>query len=245
MIKKNKNTLLILIGIFLLLFFYRFSPRRIEFLGHYDKIWSHRVNEVDKLKSAQRYFNGVELDITYLPELKKLELYHPGIASSKISLEEYLKVIPDEEKLGLWLDIKGLNNQNKKEILQLLQKRLKPYPNLASRNIIIESLDAKSLDIFNSKNFRTSYYLNLDSIGNPLQTKENIQKTLQQQNYLELSSDFKNYDFVSENFPQQSKNFWILTTTYNLSIFSDYSVIQKIFKDSSVQTVLTPYNHLF
>jgi hypothetical protein len=245
MIKKNKITFLILIGIFLLLFLYRFSPRRIEFLGHYDKIWCHRVNETDKLKSAQRYFNGVELDITYRPELKKLELHHAGIASSRISLEEYLKIIPTEINLGLWLDIKELNNDNKEEILQLLQQRLKSYPHLVYSNIIIESLQAKPLDIFHENKFRTSYYLTLDSIGNPLQSKGNIKKILQQQNYLELSSDFRNYAFLTKNFPQRNKNFWVLTTTYNRNIVKDFPIIKELLNDEHVRTVLTPYNYLF
>lgn len=125
---------------------------------------------------------------------------------------------------------------------QLIQQT--PYRHNKAR-IIIESQHPQSLAIFKEKGFRTSYYI-VPKVSDLKPSARDslimaIKTTLRQHPELELSSDYRNYNFLRHNFPLTSKNSWIMMSSYDLDIISDYQIIRSMLRDSSVKTVLTPY----
>ena len=88
-----------LIGV--LLFFavvYNYNPYQFEFLGHYDKIWAHRVNTLEKLSFSTPFFNGVELDLVYTDGV--LDITHPPTPSIGLNLEAYLEALNPSDSFG-------------------------------------------------------------------------------------------------------------------------------------------------
>src|SRR5690554_4954312 len=113
--KRILILVLAVLSLILLGMAYRYSPYKIEYLGHYDKIWAHRVNSTEKLESALKYFKGVELDLVYDEQKNILDVTHPPVPSIDLDLENYLSSINSEAKPYIWLDIKNLNFDNKDE----------------------------------------------------------------------------------------------------------------------------------
>ena len=158
---KGKLFKRILFGILfcaLSMFVYRYSPYKIEFLGHYDKVFAHRVNSTEKLQSALRYFDGIELDIVYQKDKNILDVNHPPATSIDLNFRTYFKNIPKEEKPFIWLDFKNLNLEKSDEILVLLQSIIKEHEYPLNK-ILIESKDPTSLPIFQMNGFLICYYL--------------------------------------------------------------------------------------
>ena len=81
--KKLRSVLFIILTVFIARFAYKYSPKRIEFLGHYEKVGAHRVNSIEKLTAALDYFEIIELDLVYFSESqtfrKILRCYSKGM----------------------------------------------------------------------------------------------------------------------------------------------------------------------
>src|SRR5690554_7822984 len=84
---------------------YRYSPYKLEYLGYYDKIWAHRANSEEKLKSALKFFKGIEVDLVYNESKNILDVTHPPVPSINLNLRQYLSNILKDEFPYIWLDI--------------------------------------------------------------------------------------------------------------------------------------------
>ena len=98
---KTKKILIAIISVFVLLIAYKLNPYRLQFIGHYDKIWAHRVNSTEKLESAIQYFNGVELDVFYDSNTNKFDVNHPPAKSIGLDFQTYLSNIETSSIRGL------------------------------------------------------------------------------------------------------------------------------------------------
>jgi len=222
---------------------YRWCPYKIEFLGHYDKIWAHRVNSVEKLESALHYFEGVELDLVYLDNKNVLDVNHPPVESIGLDFESYLTVLHQDNQPFMWLDIKNLNVDNAQFILnrliQLLEK--KHYP---LNKILIETAQPKALPIFSSAGFKTSYYLPYGLSVMPedelRETIKLIEEELTDQPSIGISSDFQDYNIIATYFPTKTKYLWALLPTFH----TNFSSVKKPLNDDTVEVMLIKYNAL-
>ena len=236
--KKLKRVLALLLLLFCMGYLYRFSPYKIEFLGHYDKIWAHRANSVEKLQSALNHFEGVELDLVYMAEGNYFDITHPPVPSSGLKLENYLSEIIGEPYL--WFDIKNLNTHNSANILgrllEILQKKKHPL-----HKVLIETAHPEALLVFNDNGFKTSYYLpsglsRLNTLDLEIQV-DSIKRVLNQQPELGISSSYKDYDFMTEYFPDRDKHLWMIDGIRSHGI----STPRKILKDETVKILLINY----
>ncbi|MDT0294983.1 hypothetical protein ACFQ3R_05690 [Mesonia ostreae] len=235
-----------ILAVFLILAIaYRYSSKRIEFYGYYDKVWAHRANDLKKLENSQSRFKGIELDLVYQKEGDWLEVNHPPAPSTGLSFKEYVNHVSNK-KLGMWLDLKNLTPTNQQAVFNRIEKGI-ASAEINPSQVIIESSQAELLNIFQKKGYRTSYYL---PINLHQKTEEELAKSiqeikaqLQKQKDLEISSDFTDYAVISKYFPKKKKNFWVMHSTYSVKILKSYKTLRKMLQDSSVQTVLTPYNN--
>jgi hypothetical protein len=231
-----------IVALLVLIVGYRYSSKRIELFGHYEKVWAHRVNDLPKLESAQNSFAGIELDLTYLPQKNKLAVYHAGISTADdLYFEEYIEHI-DNKNLGLWLDIKNLNRKNVLDVFQQVENAVNSsfYKDNKDK-ILVESNKPNLLNPFLKFGYRASFYLpqNLPQNTKPLQGL--IQESLQKNKGMELSGYYKTYPFLKEHFPEAPKNLWILTSTYDPETIKNYDLIRGLLNDSTVKNVLIPY----
>lgn len=237
-IKKNKYKLLL--GAILFVVYY-YCPYKIEGLGYYHKIWAHRANSKEKLNSALNYFDGVELDLIYSLKENKFDVNHPLTKSINLSFEDYLNSIKDKQFPYLWLDMKNLNEQNSKLILEklLLLFTNKKYP---LNKILIESKKALELKKFNELGFNTSFYLPTDLYK---KNRENLSKNISrirniisENPNIAISTSFKDYHILAKEFPNHPKYIWALVKPVHFNHFK----IRRILKDESVKIVLLHYH---
>ncbi|MEP2937586.1 MAG: hypothetical protein ABJM06_09645 [Gilvibacter sp.] len=232
-IKKIAKLFVILV---LLAFAYKHNPYQVEFLGHYDKIWAHRVNTTAKLNWSTPFFIGVELDLVFTDGI--LDVRHPPLESTDLSFEHYLKSLDADKNIGLWLDIKNLEPANASLIHERISSLLASSAYDKSL-LLIESQNPDGLKPFLDDGFRCSYYL---PVGLHSMSKEELSPLVNMINEvimdypsLEISSHFRDYELMQQF--NASKNLWI--TRY--SRFKDYKLIRSILADSTVNTVLIPY----
>lgn len=239
---KKKYYLFFIVFLLIVIVGYRYSSKRIELFGHYDKVWAHRVNDLDKLASTENKFPGIELDLVYDNQQKLLWVTHGKITQNTENFEQYLSQL-NAKKLQLWLDIKNLRKENAEEIFRCLEKAVKKG-GLANKrkNILIESTDISSLPLFQKKGFRISWYITeVITKNNKAAMLARISEKLIHYPAVELSSNYHNYLFLNEVFPERTKNVWILTSTYDWETFKNYRTIRSILNDNTVKTVLIPY----
>ena len=238
--KKLRYVLFIILTVFVVRFAYKYSPKRIEFLGHYEKVGAHRVNSLEKLTAALNHFEIIELDLVYFSESQSLDVGHPPVPSIGLTFEKYLNTIPKDDQPFLWLDIKNLTSENASEVLNrislLLKKRKYPFEKL-----LIESQLPEALEKFNDAGFQTSYYLpvgltkksasELDSVI------ETIQLALSKNRKMGVSSSYIDYEIMSKYFPKRQKYVWKIDGL----TFNNYSLTRKILKDTTVKVVLSRF----
>lgn len=230
--------LLILLG--MLIVSYRYTSKRIEFYGHYDKVWAHRVNDLDKLNAAQENFRGVEVDLIYISGQNRLKIGHDLKDTTSLDLETYVKELKTA-KLGMWLDIKNLNKDHANAIFERIENLSKHYPNFKPKNLLIESTDIDALKVFSKNNYQTTWYITeIIKAKNREEELRKIKKGLSSTK-TGLSSNYKNYRYLAEAFPETPKHFWMLNSTYDINILKNYRLIRRLVKDPGVHTVLIPY----
>lgn len=238
--KLKKRFLFGLIFCFISPFVYQYSPYKIEFLGHYDKVFAHRVNSTEKLQSALHYFDGIELDLVYHKNKNLLDVNHPPTNSIHLNFRSYFEEIPKSKTPFIWLDIKNLTQENSQEILALLLSIFKErsYP---MNKVLIESKDPTSLPIFKESGFLISYYLpyRLSTKQDSIIQSEviSIKKVLKQYPNMGISASYEDYSLLNKHFKKQDKYLWVITSFMDRSI----SEIRTILKDESVKIVLSKF----
>ncbi len=236
MMKRFKISAIIIFILIGTLFLYRYSPYKIEFLGHYDKIWAHRVNSLEKLHKSIKYFKGIELDLVYDETEHYLDVNHPPAESIQLSFSTYLDKVGDKRPY-LWLDIKNLNIENSPVIFKHLQQILqaKTYP---FERVLIESQTPETLDIFTEAGFMTSYYIPY-GLGkmkeNEFQKEiEKVSLLLEKQPKIGISSSYRDYEIMNEYFPNRKKYVWIVESFRQ----KNYRLIKTVLNDENVKVVL-------
>lgn len=228
-----KTKVLIILTFILSCYLYYRSPYKIEFIGHYDKIWSHRINDTIKLINATRYFDGIELDLVYYANNNKLDVNHPPEKSKNISFSKYISKLPENTTISLWLDIKNLKLSNSKSILRLINKTIKSK-NIPKTSIIIETQYPDALPIFDKAGYKTSYYLPLDIETN----LKRIRTILSNQPKIAISSDYRNYEIMKRRFPNRTKYLWMID-----DFRSHKFKARQILNDTLVKVLLVKFNN--
>ena len=223
------------------LIIYRYNPYRIEFIGYYEKVFAHRVNSIEKLNSSLKFFNGVELDLVF--QKNTLDVNHPPAPSINLNFRDYFNNIPISKTPFLWLDIKNLNKENSNDVLILLQSIFaeRSYP---VNKVLIEASYPEALPIFTKIGYKTSYYLPYDlrkKTEVELEIEINkIDSILKKQPDIGISSDYRDYNIMNQNFPNKKKYLWMINSITKRW----FTKTRKILKDSTVKIVLVNYKSL-
>ncbi|MBT8244729.1 MAG: hypothetical protein HKP48_05795 [Winogradskyella sp.] len=221
--------------------YHKFSPYKVLFAGHYDKIWAHRVNSLEKQKSAVMYFDGLELDLVYVQDSNILDVNHPPAESIHLNFDTYIRNLDISEKPSLWLDIKNLTIENDSLIFDRISSVLEKY-NCPIDKVLIESLNPEALHRFVKAGFKSSYYVNPKLKKMSESEAENelkyINSVLRNNPKLVLSSNYTDYERLSKAFPNKDLYLWAISSDFN----KDFFKIRKLLGDNKVKVVLARYN---
>ena len=235
-IKKRLVWLLFIVAI--LGYFYRYSPYRVEGLGYYSKIYSHRANSIAKANCAATYFNGFELDLVYDAASHTLDVNHPPTESIGLTFKAYLDGLKTEEQPFMWLDIKNLKPETADSIFNRISTLL-ANKNFKTSNVLIETKYPEALQLFKKAGFKTSYYLptQLFKLNKAqLEAKiKTINKHLALDKNLAISSSYEDYPIIAKHFPKRTKYFWTLIGPYRVDKFQQ---VRAVLKDTTVKVVL-------
>lgn len=175
------------------------------------KIWLHRSNNIAKAQYFEDKYAGLELDVHFVDSLNMFIIKHDMEESSTITLDNWFASLKNPSRLGVWLDFKNLNNDNKERAVNVLKMMRQKY-NLRGK-IYVESWNANSLDVFKKEGFKTSFYIPCDNPGKldgeGLAKLENkIQKVIENNDVDAISGYYFQYEFMRDKFPQRNKLIW-------------------------------------
>ncbi|MGB6268746.1 MAG: hypothetical protein WBF67_07010 [Olleya sp.] len=242
MTKGNRRLFYFVIIMGILSVVYRYLPFNFEYIGFKHKIYAHRVNSIEKLESAVKYFDGIELDLVYDDAKNILDINHPPATSIGLSFETYLSEIQSSKKPKLWLDIKNLSTTNSKRIYLKLVDLLKES-NYKLSDVLVETVHPDALAIF-SKEFKITYYLPIKIDQRQQHEKDSIVRVinskLQKLPNLGLSLQYDDYNFIKTHFPLATKNVYSIPNGFK---FKQLEIRERL-KDTTVAILITPYRAL-
>lgn len=178
------------------------------------KVWLHCANDIHKARHFQNKYAGLEIDITYVDSLQTLLVFkgEKTVKHNPITLEEWLNGIEKINNLGLWLDFKNLNNNNKTLILNELNRLCSKY-GINKNNLIIESTAPYCLPTFQDEDYRTSFYIpkfkpKKSSESEILKHTSYIRDVISKYGITTISGYYYQYEFMRDSFPDQDLLIW-------------------------------------
>lgn len=241
---KKKNFLLITTFILIILIAISFFSDTLLKQLHNEKIWVHRVNSIERLFELKDKFYGVELDVFFLDSLNKFDVNHPPAKSIDLSLEKYLESVSDNKSLSFWLDFKNLKTENQENSLKHLNYLSNKF-SIKRNNFIVESGNVSLLNLFSKNSYQVSYYIHwpgLYTLSN-IKLKEKIKslkKELNEHSYKKfLSSDFRDYKILRDNFPDYEILLWLNDDFGKKEKIKDRLQLYKMLNDKNVKVILT------
>lgn len=239
-ILNKKGIIQIVFVLLLLLGAYWYIPFKIEYLGYNTKVWAHQVNTLDKLRYAQKFYNGIEVDVVYDSENNTFDVNHPPSKSIDLSLDTYFSSINDRY-LNIWIDFKNLSETNSNQALEILEKIVTKY-SINKQRVIIESTNAESLIKFKSSGFQTSFYLpqlaNLNDDKVLIARVDSIANLLEKYPTTAISCHMNAYEVVNKYFKSNTKYLWHIYKPYGRNMVNDYKDFRKMASDSAVAAIL-------
>ena len=223
---------------YLIFLFYPYSDVSGDiFYDSEEKLWAHRVLDVNQIEDLSNEFNGFEVDVFYNSNKNIFDVKHHG-NESDISLDEYFKACKDLS-LKFWIDFKNLNENNTNSSILLLNTLAKKHD--LKSDIIIESKEIELLSKFKEEGFYTSYWLPnyhlLNSFFNINQIKKNI---LDFKPHV-ISMPYSSVKFYSRKFPNYPIHCW----TNGMIKDNDKDKIKKLSENNNVKIILTDFKTNF
>lgn len=237
---KYKKWIVFLLILLIAGIVYIFNPYKLEYYGYSNKIMAHRVNSIEKLAYAEKFYNGVELDLMFDSATKTFDVNHPPAPSIGLDLKMYVTHIQNKN-LKLWLDVKNLSEENASESAKLLQ-RIITESGITKKNVLVESPEIQLLHYFKAEGFQTSFYLPYflykeDEAG--LKKTIDSLKLLKQKYRVDgISADVKNYEILNHYFKTDRKFLWDLHQPYSRRQIKHFQDFRKYVKDPAVEIVL-------
>ena len=137
------------------------TPNEFD-VSYSNRFWIHQVNTIDKLLDVKDRFNGIEMDIYYDTETKKIEVCHwPEIQPSGLYLEAMLDALQNVQDYQFWIDFKNLAHMSEQEVAEsitVLDSIVSLY-SIDKKNILLESSHAGNLTFFSQKGYIASYWV--------------------------------------------------------------------------------------
>lgn len=207
-------------------------PRQAE-------VWLHRVNSIAKAKAFRQAYPGYELDVHFDTVSGNYFVKHDFSAPPVLTLNEWLDSLPHPEALGLWLDFKNLSPAMASKAFAALMLTRETY-HLTTRPVIVESSEAEALPLFDTLNFRVSYYIPwFDPSQLTPEEQESMALLISERVNLNHVGTISGYlvqkEFMTTWFPGMNKLLWYLDSVDPVKVDS---VLRVVRKDPAVEVLL-------
>lgn len=209
------------------------------------EVWLHRVNTVEKALKYQYKYSGFELDVHYDEETSALLVKHDFGDTTRLTLRDWFRGLAAPASLGYWFDMKNLSASNASAIYHAM-KEIRNRFGLYWRPLIIESSDPASLPVFDTLNFRISYYIPTFNPASLTPEEEQAYKTfidaaIASSETSTISGYSMQHDFMKTWYPGMNKLLWFLDS-FDPEIKND--VIKATAKDPTVEVLLVAEEQL-
>lgn len=201
-----------------------------------NKIWVHRVNSIERLKLVEDKFEGMELDIVF--ENGHFDVGHPPVKSIGLSLDDFFENVRNIKAHYFWLDLKNLNESNKKEVIERLNYLTNKFH--IKNNIIVETSHSNAIPDLKKEEYYTSYYLpniNTSSTIEIQKIKNNALKHAPNA----VSQSINSYKAMQQLFGNANKLIWALNLDWNEP--ANHKRIESLLaKDTTIKVCLVNYH---
>lgn len=239
-LKKNKKKIIFIIVLITAVAVYIFNPYKLEYIGYQSKVWTHRVNTLEKLNYTQKFYDGIELDLVFDSISNTFDVNHPPDPTINLDLGTYFSNINNKE-VKLWLDFKNLSEMNAEKSAEILDQLTKKH-SLKRENILVESPEISCLQDFKNKGFKTSFYLpqlvGLADESNLILTIDTIKQLLVKYPTSGISCNANAYEVIKQYFKNEKKYLWHIYKPYSCYQIKNYRDFRKYVSDSTVEAVL-------
>lgn len=240
----TKVGIIILLAI-VLLHVYNYASFKLDYMGHNDKIWAHRVNSIEKLEFTQSRYAGIELDLVFDEKTETFDVNHPPATSIGLTLDTFFSHYDAKNQGGIWLDFKNLKAGNSEGSLKRLLKLTQKHK-LDKSKIIVESQSPEFLVGFENAGFKTSYYLPVflyELSEEKLNEKLlEINQNIKEHTTTAISTNIVDYEIISKHFPNHTKYLWSIDKTFTSRMFKNFFRNRKALKDPKVEVLLVRVN---
>ena len=236
----NYKTMLFLLFFFAYLMFL-FYPSSFKsgssFYNLKDKLWAHRVLDINRVNDLASEFNGFEVDVFYNQKFNQFEVKHHG-NYSELSLDNYFNAYKDLS-LKFWIDFKNLNENNIDSSFLLLNTLSKKYD--LKKDIIIESTKIELLSKFKEEGFYISYWVPNYHFLKSIVNINRIKKNIIHYEPSVISMNYSSVAFYSRKFPNYPIHCW----TNDMIKENDKIKIKNLSDNEKVKVILTDFKQNF
>ena len=210
-----------------------------------NKLWKHRVNEIDDANKYLESFIGLELDVFYNNNDRFYVSHDDDFdVNLTITFKEYLSGIDNVSDHYYWVDFKNLNGANDENSLKRMLKVMDEFG--IKKNTIVESKNHTSLKKYNEKDIYTSYWVPTHFYNGVLsevnlQDLKEIRQNLSECEHIALSSHSNNLLFLTDHFNEYNLHLW----TNGLIGDDAKEIINNLKTYSNVKVILIDYEEPF
>ena len=201
--------------------------------------WLHRVNSIAKAKEFRQVYPGYELDVHFDTVSGNYYVKHDFSEPSVLTLNQWLDSLDHPEAMGLWLDFKNLSPAIAPKAFAALLLIRETYQ-LTTRPVVVESSEAGALPMFDTLNFRVSYYIPwFDPSQLTPEEEESMALLISGRVSLNQVGTISGYlvqkDFMTTWFPGMNKLLWYLDSVDPAKVDS---VVTLVREDPTVEVLL-------
>jgi hypothetical protein len=209
-----------------------------------NKLWRHRVDNIDDFQNYAQYFKGVELDVIYYEDIDAIEVEHDEDSTVSISLNDYFGSMENPDDFYYWMDIKNLSNTNVEKFIEHLNQVFDFFG--IKNQVICESYMVEPLAILHDNGFYTSYWIpHFDYSGtlDSLQTEKLnlIKANLNTCPFNAISAAYQMFPFIKDHLSNCTTHLW----TNGLLGDEDKEQIRNFMSYDFVKVILVDYEEPF
>ena len=197
------------------------------------KEWIKGVNTLEQMQ-ALADAPGMETDVYFDKEKMEFFVYHDSSKISSLTLDSLLSL--NHKVNSIWLDFKNLDDSNNISALQKLKEVRQQF----NKKILVESPNAKALQIFCANDFPTIYYTPFfnpytDTESQTRAFSDSISRYLKSYPASAMSGYYFQYPILKHNFPAYPVLTW--SEKHSASAVS-YFLNRQMMRDTSVKIIL-------
>ena len=221
-------------------------------------LWAHRVNTLGKMRDVANIFAGVEIDVVYDEQERVLFVNHPPDPPSGLKLDSLLRYANRlDRKLGLWLDVKNLNEENAAALLHAL-RRLDATHAIRDRAIVETDHVGPAAERIREAGFLTSYYLPTALVTRQAAATETtcngatgVQHSVAAHRFAAVSYDWRGHRWVERCLgafvrKQALRRYaWDLSTPFSDRAAGEALNAERLQSYAGLSAILVPFHSMF